>query len=230
LAAGAVDPHYVLAVSADPAYPGPDAIVVNDGYPIQSGAWLLNGPNSKWIAPWANQNDSGTNGGGNIAGNYTYQTSFDLTGYDVSKVRLVGGWAVDNLGTDILVNGASTGLTSPGFGGLASFTITSAQGLLAGPNTLDFVVTNAQNAASTPNPTALRVDLKAYLNILDTQTTLKITHSGETVTISWSPINPCQRLQSASAVTGPWIDVAGAPNPYTVGASAPAQFYRVVMP
>lgn len=230
LAAGASDPHYILAASADPAHAGPEAIVVNDGYPIQADAWALNGPNSKWIAPWANQNDGGTSGGGNPGGNYTYQTAFDLTGYDISKVRLVGSWAVDNSGTDILVNGASTGITSPGFGGLTSFTLTSAQGLVAGPNTLDFIVNNAVNTGATPNPTGLRVDLKAYVNILDTQPVLTITHGGGTVTISWSPASPCQRLQSAPTVTGPWTDVAGAPNPFSVGATDPARFFRVVMP
>ena len=230
LASGASDPHYILAVSADPSYPGPEAIVVNDGYPIQAGAWALNGPNSKWISPWANQNDGGTNGGGNAAGNYTYQTDFDLTGYDMTKLRLIGGWAADNTGVDILVNGVSTGITSPGFGGLASFTLTSAQGLVAGPNTIEFVVNNAPNATVTPNPTGLRVDLKAYLNILDTQPLLTITHSGGTATISWSPASPCQRLQSAPAVTGPWNDVGGATNPFPVDATDPARFFRVVMP
>ena len=53
LPAGSTDPHYILSVSADGGFPGPDAIVVNDGYPIQPGVWLLNGPNSKWIAPQA---------------------------------------------------------------------------------------------------------------------------------------------------------------------------------
>ena len=55
LTAGEVDPHYILAESADAESPGPDAIVVNDGWPIQSGVWVLNGPSSKWIAPKADQ-------------------------------------------------------------------------------------------------------------------------------------------------------------------------------
>jgi hypothetical protein len=137
---------------------------------------------------------------------------------------VVGAWAVDNTGTDILVNGVSTGVTSPGFGGLASFTITSAQGLVAGPNTLDFLM---NNAPATPNPTALRVDLKGYLNI---QPGLKLTHSGGTVTISWSLANPCQVLQSAPEVTGPWNDIVGATNPYTIDATGPAQYFRVIIP
>jgi hypothetical protein len=217
-------------VSADGNYPGPEAYVVSNGYPIQAGAWLLNGPDSKWIAPWANQNDSGTAGGGNIGGTYSYQTSFDLTGYDLDKVKLVGGWAVDNLGTDILVNGNSTGLTSAGFGGLTPFTLTSAQGLVAGANTIEFVVTNGISTPIAANPTGLRVDLKAYLNILDVQPTLTITRSGETVSVSWAPAGPCLRLQSAPAVTGPWTDVVDATNPYPTATTGAMQFFRLVAP
>jgi hypothetical protein len=230
LAEGAIDPHYQLTVSSDGNYPGPEAYVVSNGYPIQAGAWLLNGPNSKWIAPWANQNDSAGGGGGNAGGSYTYQTSFDLTGYDPSKIMLVGGWAVDNAGNDILVNGFSTGITSPGFGGLTSFTITSAQGLLAGANTIDFVVTNGVNATVTPNPFGLRVDLKAYLNILDLQPLLTIARNGESVSVSWAPAGPCLKLQGAPAVTGPWNDIVNAPNPYTTGTTNAMQFFRLVAP
>ena len=58
LVAPAVDPHYILAASADPNFPGPNAIVVSNVWPIASGVWLLNGPNSVWIAPQADQSGS----------------------------------------------------------------------------------------------------------------------------------------------------------------------------
>jgi hypothetical protein len=48
---------------------------------------------------------------------------------------------VDNTGTDIVLNGTSTGFTSAGFNALAPFTITT--GLVAGKNDLGFKVNNA---------------------------------------------------------------------------------------
>ncbi len=220
LAAGEVDPHYKLTASADEGYPGPDAIVLNEGWPIQAGVWLLNGPSSKWIGPQA---DQGSTGAGNAEGDYTYETTFDLTGYDVSKVQLVGGWACDNSGLDILVNGVSTGLSNGGFGSLTPFTIKT--GLVAGKNTLAFKM---NNLPLTPNPTGLRVDLKGILAAVTTQPKLAITTGANGVTISWTPAAAGQKLQSAPAVTGPWTEVTGATNPYTTPATAAQVFYRTV--
>ncbi|HEY5913299.1 MAG TPA: immunoglobulin domain-containing protein [Verrucomicrobiae bacterium] len=227
LPGAAVDPHWILASSVDPLYPGPGAIVVSDGYPIAAGAWVLNGPKSKWIAPRENQNDTPGVGGGNDGGDYVYQTVVDLTGYDVSKVRLVGAWATDNSGTDIKVNGVSTGLTCGGFQGLTPFVITT--GLIAGPNTLDFTVYNATNTAVTPNPTGLRVDLQALLSITVPAPRLQITRSGASVVISWSPAAAGQKFQSAPAVSGPWSDISNATNPYTNSITG-TLFFRVFTP
>jgi hypothetical protein len=66
LSAGSVDSHWKLVQSADTRFPGPNAIVVNEGYPIAAGVWVANGPNSKWIAPQASQRS------GNAAGDYIY--------------------------------------------------------------------------------------------------------------------------------------------------------------
>jgi len=187
LAAGAVDPHYTMITSPDTDFPGPDAIVVNDAWPIQSGVWMLNGPDSKWVGP------SATQGTGNAEGDYVYRTTVDLTGYDLTRVQLVGGWAVDNSGTDILVNGASTGFTSGGFGALSSFTITN--GLVAGKNTLDFKV---NNLPATPNPTALRVDLQAILANAVATPRLRVTQSGSNLSISWTPATAGLRLTGES--------------------------------
>ncbi|MCI0748111.1 MAG: right-handed parallel beta-helix repeat-containing protein [Verrucomicrobia subdivision 3 bacterium] len=55
--------------------------------------------------------------------------------------------------------------------------------------------------------------------------------SGNLLSISWSPTNPCQRLQSASQLTGPWQDVDGSTNPYVSRSDDPNQvmkFFRVV--
>lgn len=217
LADAAVDPHYILTESADFEYPGPNAIVVNEAWPI--GTWLNTGPNSRWIAP------SATQGTGNAEGYYIYQTSFDLTGYDLSKVRIVGGWAVDNTGEDIRVNGNSTGITVAGFGGLSTFTLTSEQGLVAGPNTLDFVVVNAP---ATPNPTGLRIDLRGLLEIPQvTQPTLQATRTGDALSISWAPVTAGQTLQVTTDLQGTWTSLPGAANPFTTNTSASRLFFRI---
>jgi len=226
LAAGATDPHYILSVSADAGFPGPNAIVVNETWPIApAGPWVANGPNSKWIAPQPNQNQvADPVGGVNAVGDYTYQTTFNLTGYDVSKVSVVGTLAVDNSVTDILVNGVSSGITSPGFDAYTPFTITS--GLVAGNNTLDFQMSNAGTA---PGPTGLRVNLKGLLDLQPSQpsVTLQIGRSGNSVSISWSPSAPGQKLFSAPNVTGPWTEITNAPNPYATTASGARAFYRI---
>jgi len=157
LAGGSVDPHYTLVVSGDPAYPGPNAIVAN---PIAAGYWMANGPNSQWIAPRANQaypspgsgNEPFTSGPNRT---YSYQTTFDLTGLNFLTASISGGWAVDNGGVDILINGVSTGQTSGGYSSLTPFTINS--GFVGGLNTLTFVTTNW--CCDTSNPTGLRVEL-----------------------------------------------------------------------
>ena len=88
---------------------------------------------------------------------FTYHTSFILDTLDPTNSQVTGGWGSDNGGVDILLNGVSLGLTSPGFTGLAAFSITN--GFVAGSNSLDFVTTNFPGGGN--NPTALRAELRA---------------------------------------------------------------------
>jgi hypothetical protein len=222
LAAGEIDPHYTITTSPDVDFPGPDAGVVNDAWPVQSGVWVLHGPDSKWIAPQGDQSV------GNAPGDYVYRTTFNLTGYDPATIQLIGAWAVDNTGTDILVNGTSTGITSGGFASLTPFTISS--GLVAGTNVLQFLVTNAADAANPEalNPIGLRVDLKAISVAPPTgEVELDIARTAAGFTIQWAPTAAGQRLQSAPAVTGPWTDVPGASSPHAVTPSGASMFFRV---
>ena len=56
VADGETDPHYVLSISADPQFSGPDTkVVFSDGFPI--GPWLYNDAISKWIAPRADASE-----------------------------------------------------------------------------------------------------------------------------------------------------------------------------
>ena len=147
LPGGSVDPHYTLIASAEPTLPGPNAIVTTQ---IADGYWIPQGPNSKWIAPSANQSFPGANPC-NAAGSYTYRTLIDLTGFDPATAVIQGQWAVDNQGAAIRLNGVSIGATQPGYNPFQMFTINS--GFIAGVNTLDFV-TSDQGC-----PNGLRVEI-----------------------------------------------------------------------
>ncbi len=148
-----VDPHYTLAVSPDPGFPGPEARTLNPGFPV--GPWLAEGPDSRWIAPRAQQ------GTGNQPGDYTYKTTFDLTGFDPAKAHITGRWSTDNAGVDILLNGTSLGLANTGqFVVWTDFEI--AEGFVAGVNTLEFVVNNAEPGV---NPTGFRAELRGTVEL-----------------------------------------------------------------
>ncbi len=138
-----IDPHYQIIINPDSE--SPDAIVLDSVSSPVGGAWIDNSAFSKWIGPVGDSNAA--------EGTYTYRLTFRLDGFDPASSRVTGRWASDDAGLDIVVNGVSTGLTSNGFASYAPFNIDA--GLVAGTNTIDFVV---NNAAPTPNPTGLRVD------------------------------------------------------------------------
>lgn len=144
------DPHYTLIESPDPEYPGPQTFTLEAGWPVApAGPWVADSAVSRWIAPRARQSV------GNAPGNYTFRTTFDLTGYDPAKARITGRWTSDNSGVDIVLNGTFLGLSNGGnFGQFYDFTIES--GFVAGTNTLDFIVFNA---GDTVNPVGLRVEM-----------------------------------------------------------------------
>lgn len=148
LPGGSVDPHYVLVTSADPAFPGPNAIVPSL---IANGFWVPNAATSKWIAP-ANDESYPALGTRHSVGAYLYRLSFDLTGLDPATVTIQGSFGADN-NVVIRLNGSPTTAGSATFTGLRAFTIST--GFVAGVNQLDFVVTNAAGSGS--NPTGLRV-------------------------------------------------------------------------
>lgn len=162
---GAVDPHYQLISSADPAFPGPNAVVVqSNAYPIPP--WVANGPNSNWIGP---RTDAAV---GNLPGTYIYRTTFDLTGFSPSTAEITGIWTTDNNGLDIVLNGVTLGYTAP-YGAFTDFdathyAFTINSGFVSGINTLDFVVNNGQVGPgdNTPNPTGLRVELSGEADLV----------------------------------------------------------------
>ena len=114
---------------------------------------------SRWITPSAATNVP--------SGNYTYTTTFDLTGYVPGTATITGRWAADNAGLNILLNGNSLGLTTTGgFSAFTSFSIPTGSGFVAGLNTLDFVVNNFDGPGN--NPSGLRVELTGNAGLVAT--------------------------------------------------------------
>lgn len=149
LADVAIDPNYTI-IAGPAGFTGSTKVVLSNGFPIPP--WVANDANSKWITSAAADNHGDDHQPANpFATPYTYRTTFDLTGFDLSSVAINGMWGTDDLGLDIRINGASTGQTSAGFTTLVPFSIMS--GFVFGTNTLDFVLSNTGG-----NWTGLRVD------------------------------------------------------------------------
>jgi hypothetical protein len=129
-------------ITASSPPPNFTAVTVDDTtYPFPP--WLPNNSGSRWIGPAADSYGP--------AGPWIYRTTFTVPANAILSTVSVGGdWATDDPGTDIRINGASTGQTSASFTSLTPFSISS--GFVFGNNTLDFYITNAGG------PTGLRVD------------------------------------------------------------------------
>jgi kynureninase len=130
LANNASDAHYKYT-SVPPG--GPAALRVEtsaNGYPAPY--WSANDSLSAWIGPKTNTSLDGP------AGNYTYETTFDLTGFQASTASITGGWSADNTGVDILLNGVSAGKTAINYATFSAFTLTNS--FISGLNKLDFIV------------------------------------------------------------------------------------------
>ena len=209
---GEIDPHYTIIQSPDATLPGPDAVTLNPGFPV--GPWLAEGPDSRWIAP------SAASANGN-EGEWIYRISFDLTGFDEDTAQITGQWAVDNGGTDILINGTSTGNTNTaGFGGFTAFSVTG--GFVAGTNTLDFVVSNAPSGA---NPTGLRVELRGTVEVPGEPASIVEAPRSVTV-LEGEPVTLSVVADGQSPLSYQWkldgIDIPGAnSDSYSVAAAGP---------
>lgn len=142
------DPHYKL--TSVPGGSTTDILVRTSagGYPIPP--YMGDNTMSRWIGPNNNPQIGGP------AGDYTYRTTFDLTGYNPLTALISGNWAVDDAGVKIVFNGNVIPSGVPNYTTFASFFINS--GFLPGVNTLDFVVLNSFQAPG--SPTALRVEMR----------------------------------------------------------------------
>ena len=153
---GGVDQRYTMTLNP---YDGSPTVNTNS-----AGYLSPNDANSGWVGPA--QANIGT-----PESVYRMSTTVDLTGVNLSGFAIVGYWVTDNQGLDILVNGASTGFTNngnhpshPTASEANRFELTSASGLVAGVNTIEFEWGNgpAGGAGSqNPNPTHARVEFIA---------------------------------------------------------------------
>lgn len=139
---GLTDPHYVLTSSAYSTPPPPNiAATVMQNH----SAWLANDASSVWIGP-ISQGTVSVPGG-----MYNYLTTFDLSSYDLATAQIVYQVAVDNIITNIFLNGVALGRTYSAFATFSS-PFTNSSGFVPGVNTLEFRTTN-----TAAGPTGFRV-------------------------------------------------------------------------
>ncbi len=221
------DQHYRILQSRFNPFFRAFATTSAGGFPVPP--WLADNRFSAWISPSI---DTVAFGGGD----FVYETRFDLTGLDPATARIAGRWAADNFGTAIELNGNSIPVpTQPDFVTWQPFQI--ANGFVAGTNILRFVVNN-QFDLSTPdgsNSTGLRVEAWGTAAMVcggpRPPASLYIAGEAGRVRLVWD--QPGFVLQSAAAVTGPWIDrtrgvnVNGREHFVILPATGSARFFRL---
>ena len=149
-APGTSDPHYTNVTNGIPA-------VVQNGHP----AWL--GPDG--FSQWTGLTGSGSDS--TVAGQFTWRTTANLSGYVLASVDAKLYVAADNSVDNVLLNGVSKGITAGGFAGyFGPFPVT---GWAAGANTIDFVWSNA---GPDPNPGGFRAKWDATAQPLLAKTAL----------------------------------------------------------
>jgi hypothetical protein len=147
-------PTTILTVS-DPAYVLPsNQYPVNNYFP-DNGA----GDPSEWIAPQDTyQTVAGR--GSDPVGEFEYQTTFSLAGYDPTSAVLNGVWGTDNTNVEILLNGTEIVGPSGSSGYITPSSYSYSGSLLnGGENTIDFIVEN------TGGPTAFTTFAQVTANV-----------------------------------------------------------------
>jgi ferric-dicitrate binding protein FerR (iron transport regulator) len=120
---------------------------------------------SQWVsmANWRNATPNSV---------FTFQTTFDLTGFDLQTIQLFGRFLADNGIREVRVNGKPAALESwsdnkagQEFQHPQFRTVNVTKGLINGTNVIEVDVWNGtfvQTTTPTPNPMALRVEWQAF--------------------------------------------------------------------
>ncbi len=223
LADNSADTHYRLTVNPDNASVTEPIVQDSTVFPIVGGTWVFNSALSKWIGPRFETVAA-------AGGDYTYELSFDLTGFDPATAILMGNWATDNAGLDLKFNGTSTGLQNTvQFAGLTPFTLTT--GFQRGRNTLEFVINN-----SAVGYTGLRVE-NLRVGALPggaEPPALSVQVAGPNARISWPSADTGFSLKLVEGLTGStWAEVnapvvvEGDRNVVTVPIEGTTRFFRL---
>jgi hypothetical protein len=142
LADGAIDPRWSIVTNPDGT--GTQAFVSAASEGLIGNSWIGEQIGAAWIQP-----TSGTTLN-HAAGTYTYQTTFDMTGFDPTATTIRVRIAADNRVSGLILNGHNLGFTYDGplgngdaFDALSdAFSINTPSFFNSGLNTLQFQITN----------------------------------------------------------------------------------------
>lgn len=185
------DPNWTVTSSPLGAF---TPVTAAQTFPVGGGTWAADGP---LTARWIGSNNAGGTSVAVPPGDYTFETTFNLTGFLHGTATINGTWAVDNLAQMFLNGVAVANITNPAsFGSLVAFDIPVGSNFVAGLNTLTIVVTNT---ALIDNPMGLIVVLSG-----DATQVPEIDPAGATVplVLMFFAISLCAGQRSQRALTG----------------------------
>ncbi len=137
-----IDDNYTVSWDAG----GPNAYVVTGVSPsFFPAAWLANSSDSRWLSVTSTNTQQ-------APASYTYETTFDLTGFILASIDIQGRWIADDFGTNILLNGTSIATYSgTALNAFNSFFTLPTMLLNQSTNTLAFNVVNNINPSTGSN-------------------------------------------------------------------------------
>jgi hypothetical protein len=165
---GAEDPHWMVTTGDKQVGPYPQPAVVSVPHP----SYGINEPErSQWISVYR-----GTTSGVPARSRYTFETTFDLTGFDPGSVWVSGLVLADDGVDEVWLNGKRLKIErwtdwTYGINYVKFHPIEIRSGFVPGVNRLAFVVKNETfikpskkgfDVPDTPNPMALRAEWQAF--------------------------------------------------------------------
>ena len=168
LRVGEKDPHWTITAGVNQSGPFPRPAIVGAPH----GSYGINQPErSQWISV-----ENGTTNGVPARSTYTFETTFDLTGFDLPSVWVSGLVLADDGVDEIWLNGKRLHIApwkDWGYGVtyVTFHPIEIRSGFVQGTNRLAFVVKNETfiyrsekgfDLPQTPNPMALRTEWQAF--------------------------------------------------------------------